>query len=560
MTSKTIIHYAHRSTFLVLLFLLCASFLFAETLSLPARRRTKRQPKVDKERVYLVHADELRYDRWQNNDAQVLKGKVEFRHAGARLLCDSANFFETSNSFEAFGHVRMYQGDTLSLFSDYGYYDGNDQMLEALHNVVLKHRSTTLYTDSLYYDRIYNQGYFQEGGKLVDRTTTLTSDWGEYHTDTKMAVFYYDVHMVDKKFDLVTDSLYYNTQTSDAHIVGPSNILSGSSHIYSELGFYNTRSEQANLLGRSVMNDTGKSLVGDSVWYDSKNGLSKAFGDVVYIDSVNKNRLTSNYGEYNENTGYAMCTDSAMAVDYSQGDSLFMHADTFKVFTYNINTDSVYRILHAFNKVRAYRTDVQTVCDSLVYNSKDSCMTMYRDPIVWNNNQQLVGEQIDIFMADSAVDHAHVINQAFSIERLREDNMANQVSSKEMFAYFKDGEIREAQAVDNVLVVFYPEDESDSSYVGLVYAESNELRMLMSQRKMEKIWMPKAEGTMYPLSQIPPNKRYLAGYMWFDDIRPLSKEDIFVWRGKKAGTELKPQKRREAPLQTIKQKGEKADE
>ena len=141
-----------------------------------------------------------------------------------------------------------------------------------------------------------------------------------------------------------------------------------------------------------------------------------------------------------------MCTDSAMAIDYSQRDSLFMHADTFKIFTYNINTDSVYRKMHAFNKVRAYRTDVQAVCDSLVYNSKDSCMTMYRDPIVWNNNQQLVGEQIQVFMKDSVVDHAHVINQAFSIEQLRDTVSYNQVSSKEMFAYFEDGDIHEAQA------------------------------------------------------------------------------------------------------------------
>ena len=37
-------------------------------------------------------------------------------------------------------------------------------------------------------------------------------------------------------------------------------------------------------------------------------------------------------------------TDSvidARTIDYSQQDSLFMHADTFKIFTFNIRTDSV---------------------------------------------------------------------------------------------------------------------------------------------------------------------------------------------------------------------------
>lgn len=532
---------------MVLLGILSCLVLYGAVPSRP-KKKVKEQ---DKSRVYLIHSDELHYDRWQNNDAQVLRGNVEFEHAGARLLCDSANFFEQSNSFEAFGHVRMYQGDTLSLTSDYGYYDGNDQMMQALQNVVLKNRKTTLYTDSLYYDRIWQMGYFQEGGKLVDGTTTLTSDWGEYHADTKMSVFYYDVRMRDKNFYLTTDSLYYDTSMKLAHIIGPSDITSGKSHIYSELGYYNTDTEQGRLLNRSTLDNEGRFLTGDSLWYDGKSGVSEAFFDVIYTDSVNKNMLTGNYGYYEDPIGYALCTDSAVAVDFSQRDTLFMHADTFKVFTYNIETDSVYRVMHAYNKVRAYRKDVQAVCDSLVYSSLDSCMTMYRDPIVWNLNQQLVGEVIEVFMKDSVVDRAHVINQAFSIEKLPEDRLFNQVSSKEMFAYFQNGEMHEGRAKDNVLVVYYPEEESDSSYVGLVYLETSELRMFMENRKLQRIWTPKSDGNMYPMSQIPPTKRFLDGFNWFDYVRPLSKDDIFDWRPKKTGTELKIQKRREAPKPTI---------
>ena len=530
---------------MVLLCVLCASLLFAAK---PIKQKTKakEKSKTEQKRVYLVHADELFYDRWKNNNAQVLRGNVQFEHDGAKLFCDSANFFEASNSFEAFGHVRMYQGDTLSLTSDYGYYDGSEQLMQALQNVVLKHRSMTLYTDSLYFDRLWDMGYFQEGGKMVDKTTTLVSDWGEYHTDTRMAIFYYSVSMRDKDFLLTTDSLYYDTREKMAHIVGPSDIVSGDSHIYSEMGYYYSDQEQGILLNRSVLDNKGGRLTADSIWYDGKKGVSEAFNHVVYTDTVNNNMLLANYGYYNDSTGYSMCTDSAVAVDFSQRDSLFMHADTFKVFTFNKETDSVYRMMHAYHHVRAYRTDVQAVCDSLVYNQKDSCMILYRDPIVWNLNQQLVGEEIRVYMKDSVLDHAHVINQAFSIEDLHEEKLYNQVSSKEMFAFFEKGEIREARAKDNVLVVYYPRDDSDSSFVGLVSMETSEMRMFLAQKKLERIWTPQSEGTMYPMSQIPPMKRFLEGFAWFDYVRPLSKEDIFVWRPKKEGTQLKVQKRREA--------------
>ncbi len=535
----------------MLLFALCCSLLYGATMAKPVKKQKKEEKAKDEKRVYLVHADELFYERWRNNNAQVLRGNVQFEHDGATLTCDSANFFQETNSFEAFGHVRMKQGDTLSLDSDYGYYDGNDQLMQALQNVVLKHRETTLYTDSLYFDRLWNMGYFQEGGKMVDKTTTLVSDWGEYHTDSKMAIFYYDVSMRDKNFLLTTDSLYYDTNIKLAHIVGPSDIHSGDSHIYSELGFYNTNTEEGQLLNRSVVDNSGRLLIGDSIWYNGAKDISEAFFNVVYNDTVNKNMLTGNYGYYENMTGYAMCTDSAVTIDYSQRDSLFMHADTFKVFTYNKETDSVYRVVHAYHKVRAFRTDLQAVCDSLVYNQKDSCMTLYKDPIVWNMNQQLLGEMIKVYMQNSAIDRAHVINQAFSIEDLHEKDQYNQVSSKEMFAFFVNGEIHEGRAVDNVKVVYYPVDESDSSYIGMVSMETQQMRMFLEKQKLQRIWTPKSEGVVYPMTQIPPSSRYLDGFALFDYVRPISKEDIFVWRGKKAGTELKPQKRREAPRQKL---------
>ena len=535
MEQKNIAVGNRRSIITMLLCVLC--LMAGATISLRPSSQpavASQPPRNDPKRVYLIHADELRYDRFRNNDAQVLTGKVQFEHDGARLYCDSANFFESTNSFEAWGHVRMVQGDTLSLTSDQGYYDGNQQMMEARDHVVLKHHSTTLYTDELYYDRIWDQGYFQNRGRLEDNNTLLVSDWGEYHTDTKMAIFYYDVTMLGDQFRLMTDSLYYDTQTKRAHIIGPSNIISGKSKIYSEKGFYNTVTEEAELLDRSRLDNQGRMLVGDSMWHNGKTGVSEAFVNVVFTDSVNKSILKCEYGHYEDSIGYAMCTDNALAIDYSQPDSLFVHGDTIKVFTYNIDTDSVFRGMHVYNKVRAYRIDFQAVCDSLVYNSQDSCLTMYKDPITWNMEQQLVGDEIHVYMKDSVIDHAHVVNNAFSIEKLHEEKCFNQVSSKEMFAYFLEGKMRRAEAKDNVITVYYPEDKADSSFVGLVYMETSELRMFMdSIGKLSRIWAPKSDGTMYPMSQIPPEKRYLEGFAWYDYVRPISKDDIFYWRSKR---------------------------
>ncbi len=89
------------------------------------RRNTKKRP--EGERVYLLHADELRYDMFgRNPDAQIVKGKVSFMHQGGHLTCDSAYFYQGTNSVKAFGHVHYRQGDTLSLTCERAEYDGHD--------------------------------------------------------------------------------------------------------------------------------------------------------------------------------------------------------------------------------------------------------------------------------------------------------------------------------------------------------------------------------------------------------------------------------------------------
>ena len=522
--------------------------LFGFCLLAQVRPAKKGEQKPAKSKVYLLHSDVLKKSPLNPDpDAQILIGNVAFRHDSVYMYCDSACFYEKTNSLEAFDNVKMVQGDTLFLYGDYLFYDGNTQIAQVRYNVRMENKNTTLLTDSLNYDRIYNLGYYFDGGTLMDEENVLTSEWGEYSPATKISVFNYDVKLVNPKFTLTSDTLRYSTATKIANILGPSDIVSDANHIYSELGFYNTQIGQAELLDRSVLTNEGKRLTGDSLFYDRVKGYGEAFDNVIMTDTVNKNMLTGDYCYYNELTKYAFATKKAVAVDYSQGDSLFMHADTLQMYTYYLNTDSMFRETRAYHKVRMYRTDVQGVCDSLVFSSKDSCLTMYYDPILWNNNRQLLGEKIMIYMNDSTIDWAHIQNQALSVEQL-DSTSYNQVTGKEMKAWFQGGEMRKVDVIGSVRLVYYPM-ESDSTLIGMNVSETSLLNMFLENRKMKKMIMsPKSNGTLYPMLQRPPEKMKLDNFVWFDYIRPLDKEDIFEWRGKKAGQELKKSNRSAVPL------------
>lgn len=506
--------------------------------SRPQQEAKVQAPKKQaKSKVYLIHSDMLRKDS-RHPDAQVVTGNVVFRHDSVYMYCDSAYYYDKLGSFEAFSNVKMNQGDTLFLYGDRLYYDGNTQIAEVRNNVRMENRNTTLLTDSLNYDRLYNLGYFFDGGTLMDEQNVLTSEWGEYNPSTKQSVFNYNVKLVNPQFTLTSDTLEYNTQSKVAEIVGPSDILSDNNHIYSEQGTYNTATGKAALYQRSIITNDAKQLTGDTLFYDRNTGVGEAFSHMEMRDTINKNMMTGEYGYYNEKTKYAFATDKAVAIDYSQGDSLFLHADTLMMETFHLDTDSMHREMRAFHKVRFYRTDMQGVADSLVFATKDSCLTLYKDPILWNQNQQLVGEKVCIYFNDSTIERAHIINQALSVEQI-DSTKYNQVSGKEMKSYFRNKQMYKTEVIGSVRVVYYPMD-ADSTLIGMNVSETSKLDVYLENQKLEKMVMsPKSSGTLYPMTQIPAGKDKLDNFVWFDYIRPKNKQDIFNWVPKKVTDQLK---------------------
>lgn len=529
-----------------LLFVFCLLLSCVVLASIPDDH--PRRPTNDS-RIHLIHSDVM-YKNWNDPGAEVLVGNVKLNHEGVFLDCDSARFYREENRFDAYGRVVMIQGDTVKLTCDTLYYDGRDYMARAYGRVKLYHRDTRLETDNLNYDRLQGVGYYPQGGVLYDGDNVLVSDCGQYTMGTHEAFFTYNVQLNNPKFVLVSDTLYYYTDTEFARIVSPTNITSSdSTFVYAERGDYDTKKGKANLLNRSYIIKDMRKIVGDSLYSDKESGVDEAFGNVIITDEENLCILQGNYCKYYEQTGNAMATDSAMVIDYSTADSIFVHGDTLKMFTYNFNTDSVYRNLHAYNRVRMFRRDVQGVCDSLVIIQPDSCTYMYGQPILWNMNQQVFGEEIRVYNNDSTIDWVHVINQAMTIEQL-DSVRYNQVSSKEMFSYFKDGEIDWNEAHGNVYVIYYV-DEDDGNPIGLNYVETTDMKMWMENRKIQKIWMPTAKCNMYPPLKIPADRLHLENFAWFDYIRPLDKDDIFVWRGKESKYILKKTEQKSAPIQNL---------
>ena len=475
-----------------------------------------------KTKVYLIHSNTLSFDKAVKPDAQILNGDVCFRHDSSYMYCDSAYFFEQTNSLEAFSNVRMEQGDTLFVYGDYLFYDGNTQVAYLRENVRMENGQVTLFTDSLNYERIPNIGYYFEGGLIVDSLNQLSSFYGQYSPETKLAVFNDSVQVENPDFTLYSDTLHYDTESKVATILGPSVIVSDSGTIHTSRGWYDTVNNTSLLLDQSQVESGEKILIGDSIFYNRDTGMGEVYGNMSLIDTAQHVTLQGEYGYYNEQTGYAFATDSARFLEYSQGDTLFLHADTLQMVT----VDSVYREIKAYYGVRFYRIDMQGVCDSMQFNTRDSVLYMYTEPVLWNEQYQLYGDTIAIYMNDSTIEYAHVIQFAFAAQHV-DSSYYNQLKGNDLKAYFEGQAVHPIDVAGNAESIFYPL-EKDGAKVGMNETKSGFLTIWVKDNKLDKlkIW-PSPVGSMTPIPDLKPDQKMLKDFYWFDYLRPKNRDDIY---------------------------------
>ena len=498
--------------------------------------------RTDRQRVFLEYADTLRYVKPPVNlitglapePYQLLIGNVKVRKDAMWMYCDSAHFYETGDNFEAFGNVRMEQGDTLFVYGDELNYIGEDELATMYSypgkKVRLINRDVKLETDVFNYNLNENVGYYEVGGVLTDKTNRLTSTEGEYYPDTKMAYFYRNVQLTgldeNDTLRMYTDTLEYNTDTHVAIIVDRTRIISKDGDITTTSGMYDTNTGLADLYSRSTVHTRrGNTLTGDTIIYNKENGFGEAFGMVIMTDSARKSMVEGDYAYYNEITDSAVVIGRALAKEYSHGDTLYIHGDT--IMTYLDPVDST-KITNVYHKVRFYRTDMQGICDSLSYAGADSVVYMYRHPVVWSDERQIFGNVIMLHLNDSTIDWARLPDFAFMAEHVGED-CYNQLTGSDMTAWFNDkSELYRLYVEGNLQMIMFPM-ENDSTYNKFAFVESSNLNAYFKDNNIDRahIW-PENNGNVTPLYLAKKSSYRLSKFAWYEDLRPMTPGDVFI--------------------------------
>ena len=470
----------------------------------------------------------------RNNSSQ-----VHVKHKGIELWCNEAIYYGNEDFIEAYGNVRVKQGDSINMTSKYVEYSGKTQLAYASGDVILIDPNSKLYTDVLHFDRIRQQAYYNQKGKVVrDTSGTITSTRGRYYMTSKKYQFVDNVKLVNPEYIIDTEQLDFYTESGFAFLYGPTTITSEASVIYCERGYYNTNNDTGYFVKKSKINYNDRIVEGDSLYFDRNKSFASATNNITVTDTLNNSIIKGNYAEIFREKDSVFITKRALAITEQENDSIFMHSDTLMVTGPSDN-----RIIRGYYNAKMFKSNLSGKADSIHMNQKtgltqlinfydldSDAFTKKKHPILWHFESQITGDSIHLISnsKNETLDSLKVFNNAFVINKDSLGEGYNQISGKRLNGLFVNNALETIDVIKNAETIYYLRNSEDE-LIGIDKSKSGAIKIWISENEIDELRkLNQIGGMTYPEEDFPEKERKLKGFIWRNDERPKSIEDLFA--------------------------------
>ena len=503
------------------------------------------EPKI----IKIIQAGGSTQDQFNFPGANILVKKEGIRvhlfHEGALIKSDVSYFYPKENFFRANGDVIFTQGDSLKMTCDQIEYDGTSKLAKAWGKVVLERPDMNLKTDTLFLDRANSKAFYNSFGTIEDEKRKLTSIRGIYFMDEKKYRFISRVKIDDPEYLLNSQRLDYYTESDKAFFYGKTTIVGEEYDIYCEKGAYDTQLQRGNFQENAVIFYDNKEIRGDSLYFENEKNYAAATNNISVIDTLNKSVINGHYGEIFKAKDSAIITRRALAVNIIDQDSLYIHADTLIA-----TGPTEKKILRGYYDVRIFKTDLRGKSDSLHLDQSTGLIKLLKlplsrkenqiltasqknkkNPILWFGRSQMSGDKIFLTsdMETKKLDSLKIIGNSWIIERDSiSDTGFNQIKGGVLDGLFKEGELREIDVSKNTEVVYYMYSDEDNELIGIDKTTCSRLKMVTRENQIEDItFFVSPDGNLFPDKDLPLNERKLEGFIWREDERPNTIQELF---------------------------------
>lgn len=495
----------------------------------------------ERKQIEIEYAPYMTFEE-DKPDATILtrdgSDQVHIKHKGIEMWCDEAIYYGKEDFIEAYGSVRVKQGDSINMTSKYVEYSGKTQLAYASGDVVLIDPDSKLYTDILHFDRIKQQAYYNQKGKVVrDTSGTITSTVGRYYVNSKKYQFVDNVKLVNPEYEIDTERLDFYTESGYAFMFGPTTISSETSVIYCERGFYNTNNDTGYFVKKSKINYDDRIVEGDSVYFDRNKNFASATNNITVIDTLNKSIIKGHYAEVFREKDSVFITKRALAITEQENDSIFMHSDTLMV-----TGPPDERIIRGYYNAKMFKSNLSGKADSIHMNQKTGLTQLINfydvdadafskkeHPVLWHFESQITGDSIHLISntKNETLDSLKVFNSAFVISKDSLGDGFNQISGKVLYGLFENNELNTIDVIKNAETIYYLRN-SENELVGIDKSKSGSIKIFISENQIDELRkINQIGGKTYPEEDFPEKERKLKGFIWRNEERPRTVDDLF---------------------------------
>ncbi len=511
-----------------------------------------------------LHGETLDYDG-NINIGQVRGKLVRLEDEKAVLRTTKLDFNTKENT------AYFYDGGTLAdtgniLESDKGYYYSDKKLARFVEEVEMHNKEYEIHSDSLHYRTDKELAIFLGPTSIWHKDGYLSCEDGWYDKPRDYFYFSQKAYVLSEKQEMWADSIFYNRKEETSDLYGNIQVLDTTRSLLAFGDEAHLVNETQNILltrrpavAYYEVDEEGKSdtlfLRADTLRFVTVKNPAFYAKDTVLIDSLAVKKISGdNVMPFPDSL---LCplerhifllplptrpiTLSPQKTEKEKQQTTLPKTNGKKNFgpvpldhpsdssrqdstTIVPPVDSVLQYMYAFRNMRAFRSDGQAACDSLVYFLNDTLGEMYHNPVLWNDRHQISSDKIRFIAKNQEIEQIEFLNNAFVLSQ-EDTNHYNQVKSRDMYAHFRKNEMYMMDVQSNVQTIFFMAE--DSVITDINFGESKNMQVYIHNRKMSRIkYLDSPNISVHPLYKVTKAQERLKGFNWRDADRPKSRYDI----------------------------------
>ncbi|MEZ7885069.1 MAG: OstA-like protein [Bacteroidales bacterium] len=432
-------------------------------------------------------------------DAKLKKFKfyvnVRIKADSVIMKTDSVAYETNKALFTFLGKVHAWR-DSSYLRADNGWYNRENEQFNFYKNAYIYTKDQEVWADDIFYDRNKGFSILKNNIQIVDtsQSTMFFADSARYVSKPMSFTLYKD-----------PSAAYYSVEEGKADTLFlRADTLKYYSKAFSEID--SATVAQAKERVELSAKDPFQTIV-DAIESNKKRPSSKK--------AVNNN-VTQTSNSTKTDVKQEAAVDSLSAKNLDTLSVPTPKVDSVKKFSFSDTT--TIRFVQGFHNVKMHISNIQGLCDSLVFSSLDSMARLYGKPILWNEENQFTADSMQFVVSGKSLTKAELLSSAYVISK--EDSVHfNQIKSTDIIGYFKKNDIYRFDALGGVSLMFFIEE--DSVITTMNQKECRVMKGLIKDRKIQKIqYVQDVKSDAFPVYNLPINKQRLKGFNWSLEKRP----------------------------------------